>query len=182
MISGAPASGKTTIVTELARRHADLLIVPEAATQHYSTIGRTWDKLDLDARREAQRAIYRLQVKQEADAERTAGDRTIVLDRGTVDGSAYWPDGPAAYWADLGTTHAAELARYGRVILLETAAAIGIYDGSASNNVRFEDPAAAVENGRLLATLWAGHPDLHVVPARPDWSEKLAAVEKLIFE
>ena len=32
-----------------------------------------------------------------------------------------------------------------------------------------------------LATLWAGHPDLHVVPARPDWSEKLAAVEKLIF-
>jgi hypothetical protein len=42
-----------------------------------------------------------------------ASDRIAVVlcDRGTVDGAAYWPDGEAEFWAQLGTSRELELSR-----------------------------------------------------------------------
>lgn len=181
VLTGAPGSGKTTIVRELARRLGDrVVIVPEAATQYYTGLGLRWDQLTVEQRRDAQRAIYRLQVNQENLIDQAHPDRTIVLDRGTIDGSAYWPDGPDNYWIDLKTTHAEQLQRYDRVLVLETAAQIGIYDGGLSNHIRFEDASGAVEAGRLLERLWLDHPDLHQVRARPLLEEKIQDVIRLI--
>jgi predicted ATPase len=190
-LTGAPASGKTSIVTELSQQSSlksaqghsiPFVVVPEAATQIYAKIGRKWNQLSLPERRDAQRAIYRLQVEQEQHAAQIHPNAMLIMDRGTVDGSAYWPDGPDAYWHDLNTTHQRELARYDRVILLESAATIGIYDGDASNAIRFESADEAVEAGRLLARLWSGHPNLTIVPASPDLSTKIARVRALLVE
>lgn len=152
-----------------------LALVPEAATQYYRRLGKRWDQLDLANRRDAQRGIYQLQVEQEATVARQHPAKALLLDRGTIDGSAYWPDGPDAYWADLGVNKRDELARYDRVIVLQTAAHLGMYDGDASNNVRFEDSAGAIANETLLTSLWSEHTDLVVIPAMMNLHDKLEA-------
>ena len=186
VLTGGPGAGKTTVVTQLATapEWADwrdeiggVTAVPEAATQAYAARNTRWDRLDDTGRRDVQRAIYELQVEQEArlaEAARAAGHRVLLLDRGTIDGSAYWPDGPVAYWQALGSELADELARYAGVILLETAAAIGAYDGDATNAVRFEDADGAIESGRQLDRLWELHPHRTCVEAAQDFRDKVS--------
>ena len=182
VLTGAPGSGKSTIALELCERYPRLFIaVPEAATQYYSALGFRWNQLAIEQQREAQRGIYRLQLAQEARVAALHPDKTLILDRGTIDGAAYWPDGPAAYWRDLGSSAQAELARYERVIVLQSTAAIGLYDGDASNQVRFEGAAEALENAKLLESLWAEHPRTAYVPAQADFKSKVAAVEALVL-
>src|SRR6202012_1423173 len=110
---------------------------PEPAPRFYSSARTRWDLVNLVGRRELQRQIYHLQRRQEDRFTAEHPGKILVLDRGTIDGATYWPDGPDAYWADLKTSLAAELARYDHVIWMQTAAAIGIYDGSDSNSCRF---------------------------------------------
>jgi predicted ATPase len=181
VLTGAPGSGKSTIARALEQRHpGQFIVVPEAATQYYSGLGRKWNQLTLEQQRDAQRAIYRLQLAQEERLRAENPGRVMLLDRGTIDGSAYWPDGPSAYWTDLGTTEDAQFGRYDHVIVLETAAVIGLYDGDASNHVRFEGAAEAIENARKLASLWAGHANVSLVRAEADLARKVDAVAAIV--
>jgi predicted ATPase len=181
VLTGGPSSGKTRIAAALTAADPRLILVREAATQVYTALGSRWDRMNLQGRRSAQRQIYALQTGQEARAAAEHPEKIHLLDRGTIDGAAYWPDGPEAYWQDLGTTLAAELARYDAVILLETSAALGVYDGEQSNPVRFERPAAAIESGHVLRQLWMNHPNLRFAPAFPSMNEKLTAVKTLLY-
>jgi len=177
VITGGPGSGKTVITAALAAERPDkFILVPEAATQVYTLLQTRWDKLDLAGRHDAQRRMYRLQVEQESRLAAAHPDKTLLLDRGTVDGSAYWPEGPEAFWQDIGTTQAAELSRYDAVILLETSATLGLYDGDATNFCRFEDAAAAVRSSAFLKTLWAAHPHVVHVESYVKLDDKIAAV------
>lgn len=181
VLTGGPGAGKTVVANALVRGSPErFLLVPEAATQVYEMLGTRWNRLTLDGRRDAQTRMYRLQVEQERRALEQGRGRVILLDRGTIDGAAYWPDGPDRFWSAMGTTRAAELARYDVVIWLETSATLGLYDGSASNPVRLEDPAAAIESGKLLKSLWAGHPCLHHVGSFAALEDKIAAVREVI--
>jgi hypothetical protein len=169
----------------VSRRIADadpsrFVLVPEAATQVYSALQTRWDRLTLEGRYDVQRQIYRLQVEQEERLAVEHPDKILLLDRGTIDGAAYWPHGPDDYWRDLGTTLQAELARYDRVIWMQTCAAVGVYDGDASNACRFEDADAAVASGNLLAMLWGGHPRFTQVDAFEHLNDKVGAVRSLI--
>src|SRR5688572_8490032 len=138
VLTGGPGAGKTVVSAAIARADPSRFVrVPEAATQVYDALKTRWDRLDLAGRRDVQRRIYHLQVGQEAQMAREHVGKILILDRGTVDGAAYWPEGPEDYWRDLGTTLEAELARYHAVIHLQSTAAIGLYDGDASNPCRF---------------------------------------------
>jgi predicted ATPase len=181
VITGGPGSGKTVITHRIADAQPDRFVaVPEAATQVYTMLQTRWDKLDLEGRHDVQRRIYRLQIEQEARLAGQHPNKVLLLDRGTIDGAAYWPEGAEDYWRDLGTTHQAELNRYDAVVLLETSAALGLYDGDTSNFCRFEDPAAAVKSGQLLRQLWSGHPHLHLVNACESVQDKLADVTAIV--
>ena len=181
VLTGGPGSGKTAISTAVVARDSDrYALVPEAATQVYAALQTRWDRLDVEALRDVQRRIYRLQVDQEARLAREHPDKTLLLDRGTIDGSAYWPDGPEDYWRDLGTTAGREISRYDTVILLESSAAIGQYDGDNSNFCRFENAEQALRNGELLRRLWAGHPRLLTVVATRDIEEKVRRVREVV--
>jgi len=183
VLTGGPGAGKTVIAQHIIARFPEkFVLVPEAATQVYAALQTRWDRLDLEGRRDVQRQIYRLQLQQEDQLKSQHPDKIHLLDRGTIDGAAYWPEGPDAYWQDLGTTHQAELARYDAVLWLQTAAALGIYDGDASNTCRFEDPEAAIRSGQLLTQLWGTHPHLHKVDAYHNLGEKIAAVERALIQ
>lgn len=181
VLTGGPGAGKTSVAMALVRERPDKLVhVPEAATQVYDGLGTRWDRLDDAGRREVQRRIYRLQLEQEARHAREHPGKVLLFDRGTVDGAAYWPQGADDYWQRLGTTHAAELARYDAVIWLETCAAVGAYDGAASNACRHEDPQAAIARGLLVLAAWEAHPRLARVDAYPTFEEKVAAVKQVL--
>lgn len=181
VLTGGPGAGKTSVATALVRERPDQLVhVPEAATQVYDGLGTRWDRLDDAGRREVQRRIYRLQLEQEARLAREHPDKTLLLDRGTVDGAAYWPGGADDYWRELGTSHAAELARYDVVIWLQSCAAIGAYDGAESNACRHEDADAAIERGEALLRVWTAHPRMVRVKACPHIGDKIAAVRRAL--
>lgn len=185
VLTGGPGAGKTTAAREVAHRLSRqghrIHYVPEAATQVYQRLGKLWSQLTLEQRRDAQTAMYRLQLEQEEHAiTGLPPGTTLLLDRGTIDGAGYWPDGPEAFWLAQHTTHATELARYHAVFWLETAAALGLYDHHASNPVRFEDPHQAIAAGELQAQLWSNHPNLYTIPAYADFDQKLAQVEATI--
>src|SRR5947208_10796484 len=166
VLTGGPGAGKTVISRRIAADHPDrIVLVPEAATQVYDALQTRWDKLDLEGRRDVQRKIYRLQIDQEDRTASANPGKILLLDRGTIDGAAYWPEGPDDYWRDVGSTLENELKRYDAVIWMESAAALGMYDGDASNFCRFEDAPAAIESGKLLLKLWGGHPNLKHVGA-----------------
>jgi predicted ATPase len=181
VLTGGPGAGKTSISRQIVAAHADqFVLVPEAATQVYSRLQTRWDRLDLPGRRDMQRQIYHLQIEQEKFYAIQHPGHTLLLDRGTIDGAAYWPDGPEDYWQTLGTTADAELLRYDLVIWMESSAALGIYDGEQSNTCRFEDAAAAIASGKLLLELWGGHPNLKHVGAFSDLDDKVLAVQELL--
>jgi predicted ATPase len=181
VLTGGPGAGKTVISTRLAALEPiRFLQVPEAATRVYDILQTRWDRLDIEGQRNVQRRIYHLQIDTE-NAYQTH-DRVLILDRGTIDGSAYWPDGPDDYWKDLNTNLSNELNRYDAVIWLQTSAVLDLYDGEASNFCRFENAPAAIASGELLLRLWGGHPNLKLVKAFPTLDEKVAAVRQILGE
>jgi predicted ATPase len=181
VLTGGPGAGKTVVAARLAAEQPDrFIVVPEAATQVYTMLQTRWDRLDLPGRRDVQRRIYRLQREQEDRLALEHPTRTLLLDRGTIDGAAYWPEGAEDYWQDLGTSHDAEIRRYDAVLLLQTSAALGLYDGDDSNFCRFEDAEAARASDDLLELLWRDHPRLTKVRAFHTLDEKIAAVSSVL--
>jgi predicted ATPase len=181
VLTGGPGAGKTVISSRIARMHPEKFVrVPEAATQVYDALQTRWDRLDIVGQRNVQRRIFRLQIEQENRIAIEQRRKILLLDRGTIDGAAYWPDGAADYWRDLKTTSAEQLARYDMVIWLESSAALGLYDGDQSNFCRFEDAAGAVLSGERLLELWQAHPNLHRIAACENLDDKIAAVMQII--
>ena len=104
VLTGGPARARPSSPRPSRRATQRFVLVPEAATQVYDALRTRWDRLDLEGRRDVQRRIYRLQVEQEDRLAAEHPDKMLLLDRGTIDGAAYWPEGPDDYWRDLGTT------------------------------------------------------------------------------
>jgi predicted ATPase len=183
VLTGGPGAGKTVITHRLAAEHPDrFALVPEAATHVYAVLQTRWDRLDAEGRRNVQRMIYRHQIEQESRLAAAHPNKILLLDRGTLDGAAYWPEGAAAYWQDLQTTHAAELNRYDAVLWLQTAAAINIYDGDGSNACRFEDRDSAIASGEVLKTLWGSHPQFRTINAHPNLEDKFREIRSALHE
>lgn len=181
VLTGGPGAGKTVISARLAQDFPDrFVVVPEAATQVYQMLQTRWDRLDMEGRKDVQRRIYRLQIEQEDRIAREHPDQTLLLDRGTIDGAAYWPQGPDAYWPALATTLEAQLARYDMIIWMESCAVLGVYDGDGSNPCRFENAEQAIENGKLLLALWGSHPNLKHIGAFSDLNDKIQAVSEVL--
>jgi predicted ATPase len=167
VITGGPGAGKTAIL-ELARRdlcgHVEVL--PESASIVFSG---GFPRRDGDvARRCAQRAIYRVQAELETMA--LGNDIAAALcDRGTLDALAYWPGGWSDFFAELGTTMEAELARYAAVVHLRVPDDVSDYRRS---EIRRESWAEAREVDARLIEVWARHPRRVIIDGARDFMEK----------
>jgi hypothetical protein len=161
VVTGGPGGGKTTGADMIGREFPDRVVVlKETATILFGGgFPRTGG---VAARRACQRAIYRTQVElEEAVAAENPG-KVLLCDRGTLDGCAYWPDGPDEFFAALGTTPEGERARYYAAIFFETAAAGGL-EMDRRNPFRIESSADAAKLDQALRAVWAEHPRFYLV-------------------
>jgi hypothetical protein len=184
VLTGGPGGGKTT-AADLFRREIGerVVVVPEAATLLFA--GGFPRSDEPGALRAAQKAIYHVQRNlEDAQSARFPG-RILLCDRGTLDGAAYWPDDPEAYFQSLGSSVEAELLRYDAVIFFETAA-VGGLSIEGGNPVRVEDTAQAVALDHRLRALWMRHPRFVLVPHNPSFFRKLtfglASIESIVAQ
>ncbi len=176
-VTGGPGAGKTAIL-EMALRSfcSHVGVLPEAASVVFGGgFPRHGSEL---ARRAAQRAIYHIQREIETVV---VGEQQVAVglcDRGTVDGVAYWPGSPAAFWDELGTTLQEELDRYAAVIHLQTPAADQGYNQEYALRVESASEARAID--RRILEAWEGHPNRLVVASDEDFLRKAARALELV--
>lgn len=172
VLTGGPGGGKTT-AADLFRREIGerVVIVPESATLLFS--GGFPRSGDPAAAYAAQQAIFQVQRQLEDVQSVLYPNRILLCDRGTVDGAAYYPGEPDQFFATLGTTLEAELARYDGVIFFESAAVGGMnIEGGNPMRVETSEQAAALD-GRLRE-LWMNHPQFVLVRHTPSFFKKIA--------
>lgn len=176
VLTGGPGAGKTAIL-EVVRRHfcEHVAVLPESASIIFS--GGFPRKATAAGRRAAQRAIFRVQRELEQLGE-DEGAALTLCDRGTVDGAAYWPGPEEEFWAQLGTSREAELARYRAVIHLRTPGADNGYNHQ--NPMRIESAREAAEIDERIALCWEGHPRRYFVDSRRDFLQKAQEALHLI--
>ena len=171
VLSGGPGGGKTT-AADLFRRELGprAVIVPESATIMFA--GGFPRSGEPDARRATQTAIYHVQRNLEQVQGALFPHRTLLCDRGTVDGGAYWP-GPRDFFEAMGTTLASELGRYDAVVFFETAAAGGLeIEGGNPTRTESNDEALAID--RRLRALYEQHPRFFFVPHHASFFAKIS--------
>jgi predicted ATPase len=184
VLTGGPGGGKTTAVDLFRREIGErVVIVPEAATILFQ--GGFPRSCEPRASRFAQTAIFHVQRNLEDVQAALYPGRTLLCDRGTVDGAAYWPGEPHHYFNAVGTTLEAELRRYDAVIFFETAA-VGGASIEGGNPIRNESLEQAVELDGRLRSLWARHPRFVLVPNNPSFFKKisfgLASLESIVSQ
>jgi predicted ATPase len=180
VLTGGPGAGKTAVL-ELVRKHfcEHLMVLPEAAS---IVFGGGFPRLgDTPARQAAQRAIARVQHELEAIARSRSNIALSICDRGTIDGLAYWPGPADAFFAGLGTTLAAELARYRAVIHLHPPPADNGYT-RANNRLRIETAAEAASIDARIIQAWSSHPRRYFVASTDDFMVKAQAALALIAQ
>jgi predicted ATPase len=184
VVTGGPGGGKTTAADLLRRELGDrVVVVPEAATMLFG--GGFPRRKEAPARRAAQVAIYHVQRNVEDVQLAAYPGRILLCDRGTIDGAAYWPDGPDGFFTALATTRQAELSRYDAVIFFESAASGGRHIESG-NPIRIETIEEAAKLDKALVKLWSDHPRFFFVPNDHSFFKKitlgLAAMESIISQ
>lgn len=184
VLTGGPGGGKTTAADLFRREIGDrVVVVPEAATLLFA--GGFPRSSELHALRSAQRAIYHVQKNLEDVQSALYPSRILLCDRGTLDGAAYWPEPEDKFFAAVGTSEAAELARYDAVIFFESAAAGGLsVEGGNPTRVETNEQAAALD--RRLREIWSRHPRFVLVPHNHSFVKKimfgLAALESIVAQ
>jgi hypothetical protein len=175
VLTGGPCAGKSTLAEMLSRAFPNSLMnVPEAASLLFS--GGFPRFTSAESRKATQRAIYGVQTELENSFAAQFPAFALVLDRGTIDGAAYWPDGPEAFFAAMGTSFEAELGRYDHVIYLESAAKKDYETHRAANPNRNEDWEEARRLDRKTFKLWSRHPSFIMIRNQRSFAHKVSEV------
>ena len=172
VVTGGPGGGKTT-AADLFRRELGecIVIVPETATLLFNG-GFLRAKENLEAITSTQMAIYHVQTNNEDIHAALYPKRTLLCDRGTIDGAAYWPEGAEDYYQSINSSFEEEAGRYDAVIFFETAAVGGI-SIEGGNPTRIENLEEAIELDRRLKEQWSKHPHFKFVPHDPSFVKKI---------
>jgi len=179
VLTGGPCAGKTTIADVLDRAFAgDLTVVPEAASLLFTGGFPRW--LENESRSALQRAVYSVQLELEAAYRIHHPNQMLILDRGTVDGAAYWPEGPDRFFAAMGTTLEKELARYEHVIYLESAGEEAYRLNVSRNPNRTESWEDARRLDELTKGLWGRHKSVSIIENQRAFSEKISSVLRIV--
>lgn len=179
-LTGGPGGGKSTASELFKLEYKDFIsLVPEVATLLFKG---GYPRVDSPLVIEnIQKSIFHVQNNLEDTYTTLFPHHTLLCDRGTVDGGAYWPQGPDDFFKTMGTTLKAELNRYDAVIFFETAAAGGLAI-DLGNHVRNEDQRKAIEIDLRLKALWSQHPNFVYIKNEPSFLQKILAGIKAMNE
>ncbi len=179
-LSGGPGGGKSTAAELFKLEYKDFIsLVPEVATLLFRG---GYPRVDSPHVVEnIQQSIFHVQNNIEDTYAKLFPHHTLLCDRGTVDGGAYWPMGAEDFYKTMGTTLKKELERYDAVIFFETAAAGGLAI-DLGNPVRNEDQRKAIELDMKLKDLWSQHPNFVYVKNEPSFLQKILGGIKAIDE
>jgi predicted ATPase len=184
VMTGGPGAGKTTAADLIRREIGEkIIVVPEAATMLFAGgFPRYSTTYAVEA---TQKAIYSTQCNLEDVQVAEYPDRILLCDRGTLDGSVYWPKGSTNYFDSMGTTLEREFERYDAVVFFETAA-VGDIDIEGGNPYRQESIQEAIELDHQLRKVWEQHPNFTFVPHNKSFIQKLnnaiKCVQKVIAD
>lgn len=180
-LTGGGCSGKSSVIKRLEQEYSDrVLVIPEAATTllagGFTKAGqllgysRHWND-------QFQPVQVELQLRLET-AYRAAAHKhrfpLIVVDRGLLDGAAYWADGVQAFCHNLlGMEPETVYRRYTKVIHMESLATSRphLY-GTTGNEERYEPLNVAAERELALRRIWGGHPAWTFIPGQPNAEQK----------
>lgn len=178
VLTGGPGGGKTT-AADLFRREIgeSIIVVPEAATLLFS--GGFPRSKDPYAASASQSAIYHVQKNLEDVQAALYPDRSLLCDRGTVDSSIYWPEGPDSFFEEMETTLNAELNRYKAVVFFESAA-VGNSSIEGGNPVRNESMEEAKALDEKLYKIWSAHPNFYHIPNEGSFFTKMEKSIKVL--
>lgn len=175
VLTGGPCAGKTTLTQVIAKAFPkQVAIVPEAASLLFSGGFPRWD--EVECQMATQRAIFHVQNALESSYEGKYPHKILVLDRATVDGSAYWPHGTEDFFSSMQTSLEEQLKRYDKVIYLESASADDYALHRSKNPNRKESWEEAKELDARSYELWARHKSLLFVPNQRAFSVKVNEV------
>jgi len=178
VLTGGPGAGKTAVL-EIVRRSlcSHVAVLPEAASVVFG--GGFLRRHSPAGRRGAQRAIFHVQREMEGILAEEETNALVLCDRGTVDGSAYWPGSEATFWSETGTTREKEILRYDQVIHLHSPTAGNGYN--YQNPIRIETAEQAADIDARIANAWRGHPSRHFIESTESFLDKARAAVKLIL-
>jgi predicted ATPase len=167
VLTGGPGAGKTAVLDMLRLELCEhVAVLPESAG---IVFGGGFPRNGLvDVARAGQRAIFHVQ----RELERAFDARpytTVLCDRGTIDGLAYWRGG-GGFFREVGTTREGELARYDTVVHLRVPADANGY--GHQNPLRTENGAEARAIDERILAAWQGHPRRIVIQPASDFLEK----------
>lgn len=178
VITGGPASGKTTAIEHLKRTWPDLEYIDEAATMVLAsgfptpTDEQPWTQGWQNA---LQAAVAGMQLGLEKVTREYNDEKTIIQDRGLLDGASYLKRGVDELEELVGIDRQEMLSRYHAVIYLGWLTSRKY--GNTSNPQRFEDEYRAQQLSEKVRQCWEGHPNLIEVTAQHN---RTKAVEKLL--
>lgn len=178
VLTGGPGAGKTAVLETLRRVVCPhVAVLPEAAGILFS--GGFWRLPSVEGRKASQRAIFHVQRQLETMAENEAKFTSVLCDRGSLDGLAYWPTSSEDFFLDLGVNLKKELERYTTVIHLRTPPVTGY---NHQNPVRTESPEMAREIDEKIVLAWSGHPNRIFVENSANFLDKAQSALALILQ
>ena len=181
VLTGGPCAGKTTLAAVLSKVFQDeVVILPEAASLLFKGGFPRWT--EKEARKATQRAVYSVQNQLEQAYRIHHPDKILILDRGTLDGAAYWPSGPKDFFKSLGTTLKSELKKYDAVIYLESASKDVYLVNKSKNPYRSETWEEANRLDQQTVELWKQHPKLFWIANRRSFHDKISQVVTILRE
>jgi predicted ATPase len=175
-VTGAPCSGKSTLLATLKPEFPHLRFLPEMATLVMGQVGILPGTDNLGLRR-FQKLLYPIADMFEDTSAQIAledGLVGIVCDRGKVDAAAYLVGGAAEFEQLLRTNLAAEHAVYDAVLYLEPPPRDVFEREKSANPQRLESDYGAVLNlAQRTHEAWRGHPRFILIQNGNSWEEKV---------
>jgi predicted ATPase len=167
VLTGGPSAGKTTVVDLLYRTEwFQLTVVQEAASLLWrGGFPRAEDPVAIRCQ---QRAVYAVQRELEEIAALESLHRTILCDRGSLDGLAYWPGDEESFFKSIHSSMETEIARYDWVLHLDTASS----PNYQSSDIRREDFDQAMKANEQVKHAWRLHPNRVFISSHLDFMTK----------
>ena len=177
VLTGGPGAGKTAVLEFVRKLLCErVAILPEAASILFG--GGFWRLESASAKKSAQKAIYHVQNEIQNLVIDEKKWSVGLCDRGTLDGSAYWPNSGSTFFEALNTSRSSEYEKYEAIIHLVSPDLEHGYNHQ--NPIRTETAEVAAQIDKKIFLSWKDHPNYNVIDSTTNFMEKIdKAVKRL---